>query len=104
MRTRLDKLEGVHPRLIEAVKSITYAMAELRIEVAVVEGVSTKATHRRRSDGHGYAVRMAFRINGEPSIDPALPWWGLLAEMARSQGLRSMADPSLLELPCELLH
>lgn len=102
--TRLDKLRGVHPRLVEAVKRITHACHELGIEPVVVEGVSDTPAHKKRADGFGYSVRMGFRINGEPSIDSTLPWWGLLAEMARSQGLRTFVEPPHLELPSELLQ
>ena len=98
------KLDGIHPQLVEAVKSITYAMADLRIDVVVIEGVSDKPAHKKRSDGWGYSVRMGFLVNGERSTDPALPWWGLLAEMARSQGLRTFVEPPHFELPSELLH
>jgi hypothetical protein len=102
--TQMENLHDIHPRLIEAVKRISYACHELGIEPVVVEGVSTTPAHRKREDGFGYAVRMGFRVNGQPSIDPALPWWGLLAEMARSQGLRTFIDPPHLELPSERLH
>jgi hypothetical protein len=104
MTRRMDNLQDVHPRLVEAVKRMIHACHELGIEPVVVEGVSATPAHRKRSDGYGYAVRMAFRINGQPSIDPTLPWWGMLSEMARSQGLRTFVEPPHFELPSELLH
>lgn len=104
MTRRFDNLQDVHPRLVEAVKTIIYACAELRIDAVVVEGVSKTPAHQKKSDGYGYSVRMGFRINGQPSIDPTLPWWGLLSEMARSQGLRTFVEPPHFELPSELLH
>ena len=102
--TKIAKLEGVHPRLIEAVKNITFALAYLRVDGVVIEGVSDKPAHKPRKDGVGYAVRYGFLIDGEPSTDRNLPWWGLLVEMAAAQGLRRMADPAQLELPHEFIH
>lgn len=102
---QIEKLRGVHPRLIEAVKSILFALAYLRIDGCVIEGVSLKPAHKPRgADNWGYSVRFGFLINGEPSTDPRLPWWPLLSEMAASQGLRRMADPAQLELPHEFIH
>jgi hypothetical protein len=100
----MTALADLHPRLIEAVKSILYAMSDLRIEACVIEGVSDKPAHRKRDDGFGYSVRLGFLVGGAKSTDPTLPWWGLLAEMARSQGLRTFVDPPHFELPPELLH
>lgn len=104
MSTKIAKLEGIHPRLIEAVKNITFALAYLRVDGVVVEGVSDKPAHRPGADGFGRCVRYGFLIDGEPSTDSRLPWWGLLVEMAAAQGLRRMADPSLLQLPCDYIN
>lgn len=86
--TRLDKLHGLHPRLVEAVKRITYSCHELSVGIdpVVIEGVSSTLNHRKRKDGYGYSVNVALAANGELRSGEFLPW-ALLGEMARSQGL-----------------
>lgn len=110
---RLAKLEGVHPRLIEVVKRLGYAMNELGFHVVVTDGVRTvaqqralyakgrtapgplvtnadgvakRSNHQPHADGWGHAVDLCFMDeHGAPSWDAACPW-RLLGEMAKSQG------------------
>ena len=111
--TRIEKLQGVHPKLIEAVKRILYAMNELGYHMVVTQGWRSaeeqaalyargrtvpgvivtnadgtvkRSNHQAKSDGYGHAVDLAFVVNGEPSWDESLPW-RLYGEMAKSQGL-----------------
>jgi peptidoglycan L-alanyl-D-glutamate endopeptidase CwlK len=111
--SRIEKLIGVHPRLIEAVKRICYAMHELGFALIVTDGARTveqqaalyaqgrtkpgpivtnadgllrKSNHQTKDDGFGHAVDCGFLVNGQPSWDAHLPWT-LFGEMAKSQGL-----------------
>jgi peptidoglycan L-alanyl-D-glutamate endopeptidase CwlK len=111
-KSRLDKLQGVHPRLVEAVKRICYAMHELGFALVVTDGVRTlkrqqelyaqgrttkgpivtyadgvrsKSNHQLKADGFGYAVDLVFLDkDGKPSWSELHPW-DLLGAMARSQ-------------------
>lgn len=94
--SRVEKLNGVHPRLIEIVKAIVYAMNELGYHMIVTDGVRTvaqqqalyakgrtvpgsivtnadgvvkKSNHQSHSDGFGHAVDMCFMDdNGTPDV------------------------------------
>lgn len=112
--SRIEKLVGVHPRLIEAAKRIVYAMNDLGLHMIVTDGartaeaqallyakgrtapgaivtnadgVANKSNHQSHPDGFGHAVDMCFVVNGQPSWDEHLPWelYGLMAE---TQGLK----------------
>lgn len=112
MRSRIEKLAGVHPRLIEVVKRICFAMHELGFDMIVTDGVRTvaqqqalfaqgrsqpgavvtnadgivkKSNHQPHADGLGHAVDMCFLVDGQPSWDEHLPW-ALYGAMAKSQG------------------
>lgn len=109
----IDKLAGVHPMLVEKVKRILYASAELGFPMLVTDGLRTDAeqaalyakgrtapgsivtnadgvkkrsNHQAKADGFGHAVDCCFLVNGRPSWDQKLPW-ALYGEMAKSQGL-----------------
>jgi peptidoglycan L-alanyl-D-glutamate endopeptidase CwlK len=111
--SRIEKLKGVHPQLIEAVKRILYAMNELGYHMVVTagwrsaedqaalyakgrtlpgpivthaDGAVKTSNHQAKADGFGHAVDLAFVVNGLPSWDESLPW-RLYGEMAKSQGL-----------------
>jgi peptidoglycan L-alanyl-D-glutamate endopeptidase CwlK len=114
----VTKLEGVHPELVEKVKRILYAMAELGHPMVVTDGPRTRAqqaelyaqgrtkpgkivtyadgvtslsNHQIKSDGYGYAVDIAFLVDGKPSWAEHHPW-RLYADMAKVLGLRAGAD------------
>jgi peptidoglycan L-alanyl-D-glutamate endopeptidase CwlK len=118
MPTKIDKLQGVHPRLIEAAKKIIFAGHELGYDLIVTDGLRTteqqvrlyaqgrtspgkivtfcdgvrkKSNHQAKPDGFGHAVDMCFRINGQPSWDDSLPW-RLLGEMAKATGCKWGGD------------
>lgn len=133
--TKIDKLQGVHPRLVEAVKKITFAMHELGLDVMITSGLRTteeqvrlyaqgrqtagpivtycdgvrkKSNHQAKPDGFGHAVDFAFRVNGQPSWDDALPW-PLLGHMAKAVGCKwggdwETPDRPHVELPQEFIH
>lgn len=109
----MDKLAGVHPRLIVAVTRILNAMAELGFPMLVTDGVRTAAqqqalyaqgrggpgkivthtdgvvkrsNHQLKDDGFGHAVDCAFLVDGKPSWDDAHPW-ALYGAMAKALGL-----------------
>lgn len=109
----MTKLEGVHPELVEKVKRILYACAELGHPMMVTSGVRTDAeqqalyaigrtkpgrrvtnldginkrsNHQTKADGYGHAVDCAFLVNGKPSWAEHHPW-ALYGLMAESQGL-----------------
>lgn len=115
---RLEKLAGVHPRLVDAATRICLAMDALGFRMMVTDGVRTtakqqalyaqgrtapgaivtntdgvikKSNHQPKADGLGHAVDMAFVVNGLPSWDPSLPWF-LYGAMVRSLGLRWGGD------------
>lgn len=112
--TEIRKLAGVHPRLIEKVKRILYAMAELGVPMLVTDGLRSDAqqqalfakgrtapgkkvtnadgirkrsNHQAKADGFGYAVDCCFLKDGQPSWDNAHPW-RLYGEAAKALGLR----------------
>lgn len=94
--SRVEKLAGVHPRLVEVVKRICYAMNELGFHVVVTDGVRTTAqqqalyakgrtapgamvtnadgvdrrsNHQPHTDGLGHAVDIAFmQDTGTPLV------------------------------------
>ena len=109
----IAKLDGVHPRLVEAVHRILDAMHALGLQMLVTDGVRTTAqqqakyaqgrttpgkivtqvdgvrkrsNHQTKADGFGHAVDLCFMVDGAPSWDAGLPW-RLYGEMAQSQGL-----------------
>lgn len=112
--SRIEKLQGVHPRLVECVKRILYAMNELGLHMLVTDGVRTtaqqkalyaegrtaggrivtnadgvekKSNHQAKADGFGHAVDLAFAdANGQPTWSETMPW-RLYGEMAKSLGL-----------------
>lgn len=123
----MTKLEGVHPALIEKVKRILHAMAELGYPMLVTDGVRTAeqqaalyaqgrttpgkivtyakvSNHQPKTDGFGYAVDCAFLVDGKPSWDDKLPW-RLYGEAAKSQGLiwggdwKRLVDRPHIEMP-----
>lgn len=124
--TKIEKLQGVHPKLIEAVKRILYAMNELGYHMVVTagwrsaeeqaalyargrtqpgaivtnaDGTLKKSNHQAKSDGFGHAVDLAFVVDGQPSWDESLPW-RLYGEMAKSQGLTWGGDwKSIVDKP-----
>jgi peptidoglycan L-alanyl-D-glutamate endopeptidase CwlK len=114
----VTKLEGVHPKLVEKVKRILFALAELGHPMIVTDGPRTRAqqaelyaqgrtkpgkivtyadgvtslsNHQVRSDGFGYAVDCAFLVKGKPAWPEDGPW-KLYGEAAKSQGLRWGGD------------
>jgi hypothetical protein len=111
--SRIQKLAGVHPRLVEAVKRICYAMHDLGLQMLITDGARTvemqralyakgrttagaivtnadgvtkRSNHQVKADGFGHAVDCCFLVDGKPSWDEKLPW-ALYGEMAKSQGL-----------------
>lgn len=109
----IQKLVGVHPRLVEAVQRILDAMHALGLHMLVTDGVRTteqqmalyaqgrdapgrivthadgvrrKSNHQAKEDGYGHAVDLCFVVDGHPSWDDRLPW-RLYGEMAKAQGL-----------------
>jgi peptidoglycan L-alanyl-D-glutamate endopeptidase CwlK len=105
----VTKLEGVHPALVEKVKRILHAMAELGHPMVVTNGVRTQAeqdalyaqgrtkpgaivtyakvsNHQPKADGFGRAVDCAFLIDGKPAWPEKAPW-RLYGEMAKALGL-----------------
>lgn len=109
----MNKLTGVHPKLISAVQRITYAFHELGAELMVTDGVRTeeqqaalyskgrstpgaivtnadgvrkRSNHQTHADGLGHAVDLCFVVDGKPSWDTSLPW-DLIGAMARQQCL-----------------
>jgi peptidoglycan L-alanyl-D-glutamate endopeptidase CwlK len=114
----VSKLEGVHPELVEKVKRILFALAELGYPMVVTDGARTLAqqqslyaqgrtkpglrvtdadgvtslsNHQVRSDGYGRAVDCAFLINGKPAWPETGPW-RLYGEAAKALGLRWGGD------------
>lgn len=87
----LQRLEGVHPQLVEIVKRAIQRTAE---DFTVVEGLRTperqrelvatgksqtvNGLHLRQADGYGYAVDLA------PLVGGAIPWdeWARFKELA----------------------
>lgn len=112
--SRIAKLQGVDPRLIEIVKRICYAMNELGFHMIVTDGVRTtaqqqalfaqgrsqpgvivtnadgivkKSNHQPRADGLGRAVDMCFLdAAGQPSWDAKRFPFRLYGEMAKALG------------------
>jgi peptidoglycan L-alanyl-D-glutamate endopeptidase CwlK len=111
--SRIHRLVGVHPRLVEAVKRICYAMHELGFAMLVTDGVrttaqqqalyaqgrsaagaiitkadgvTTRSNHQAKADGFGHAVDLCFLVDGKASWNEQLPW-ALYGAMAKSQGL-----------------
>ena len=109
----ITKLEGVHPVLVEKVKRILHASAELGHPMLVTDGVRTeaqqqalyakgrtapgkkvtnadgvraKSNHQVKADGFGHAVDLAFLADGKPSWAEHHPWM-LLGAMAVALGL-----------------
>lgn len=109
----IEKLRGVHPRLVAAFARISYALAELGHPVIVTDGVRTleqqralyaqgrsapgkvvtnadgvtkQSNHQPKADGFGHAIDCAFLVDGQPSWDDSHPW-RLYGEAAKSQGL-----------------
>lgn len=133
--TPIAKLEGVHPRLIASITRILYAMNELGFSMLVTDGVRTtaqqqalyrqgrsapgkivtncdgiksKSNHQAKEDGFGYAVDLAFLVDGHASWDEVMPW-DLYGAMVRSQGLiwggdwrTALRDRPHAELPVNL--
>ncbi len=110
----IPKLDGVHPRLVEAVERVLSAMSDLGFLMIVTDavrsieqqqalyakgrtapgpivtnadGVRHLSNHQAHGDGFGHAVDCTFIVDGKPSWDDSLPW-RLYGEMAKSQGLR----------------
>lgn len=97
-----NKLEGVHPALVEKVKRIQAAMAALGFPMVVTagrrtvaeqqalyaqgrtkpgaivtnaDGVTHRSNHQEKSDGFGHAVDLAFVDGaGQPSWAEHWPW------------------------------
>lgn len=87
----LQRLEGVHPQLVEIVK---LAIQRAAVDFTVVEGLRTperqrelvaagksqtlNGLHLRQADGYGHAVDLA------PLIGGAIPWneWARFKELA----------------------
>lgn len=109
----IAKLEGVHPRLVEAVQRILLAMNDLGLRMLVTDGVRStaeqeakyaqgrttpgkivtqadgllnKSNHQAKLDGFGHAVDLCFVVNNVASWADEMPW-RLYGEMAQSQGL-----------------
>jgi peptidoglycan L-alanyl-D-glutamate endopeptidase CwlK len=106
----MNKLEGVHPELIDKVHRILMAMNALGHPMVVTDGVRTaeeqhalyeqgrtkpgkivtnadgyakKSNHQPHEDGLGHAVDLAFvDANGRPTWDDKMPWatYGACAE------------------------
>lgn len=108
-----NKLEGVHPSLVDKVTRILCAMAELGHPMMVTDGVrslkaqralyaqgrtkpgkivthadgvSVKSNHQPKADGFGHAVDCCFLVDGKPSWAEAHPW-RLYGEMAKALDL-----------------
>ena len=104
-----DKLAGVDPHLITAIKRILAAMDAFGYPIMVTDGVRTtaqqqalwrkgrtepgaivtykdgvkdKSPHQVHEDGFGHAVDCCFVVNGKPSWDARLPWkvYGAMGE------------------------
>lgn len=87
----LQRLEGVHPQLVEIVK---LAIQRTAVDFTVVEGLRTperqrelvgagksqtlNGLHLRQADGYGHAVDLA------PLVGGAIPWneWARFKELA----------------------
>lgn len=107
------RLEGCHPDLIRKVGGIIADLKGHGYNVAVVEGVRTRARqlalwrkgrvprwnkklqvtwtlnsrHFRQRDGYGHAADLAFIDKGKFSWDAALPWY-LIGRSAEAHGLK----------------
>lgn len=95
--SRIEKLVGVHPRLVEAVKRICFAMNELGFHMLVTDGARTvemqralyaqgrttpgnivtnadgvtkKSNHQTKADGYGHAVDLCFMDDHGTPADP----------------------------------
>ena len=109
----LDKLAGVHPRLIAVVTRMCEAMAILGFHLLVTDGVRTteqqkalyakgrtapgsivtqldgerkRSNHQVKADGYGHGVDCCFLVNEKPSWAESNPWQ-LYGAMAKAQGL-----------------
>jgi peptidoglycan L-alanyl-D-glutamate endopeptidase CwlK len=114
----MKKLEGVHPELVEKVKRILFAMAELGHPMIVTDGPRTReqqralyaqgrtapgkivtyangvtslSNHQVKADGFGHAVDCCFLRDGKASWAEDHPW-KLYGEAAKSLGLRWGGD------------
>jgi peptidoglycan L-alanyl-D-glutamate endopeptidase CwlK len=111
----MNKLEGVHPELVEKVQRVLAAMAALGYPMVVTDGVRTaaqqhalwqqgrekpgpivtnadgvvkKSNHQPHEDGFGHAVDCAFvDEHGQPSWDDKWPW-ATYGACAQALGLR----------------
>jgi len=97
----LQRLEGVHPQLVDVVK---LAMQRTAVDFTVVEGLRTperqrelvdagksqtlNGLHLRQADGYGHAVDLA------PLVGGAIPW----NEWARFKGLADVVKACAAEL------
>jgi peptidoglycan L-alanyl-D-glutamate endopeptidase CwlK len=113
-----DRLTGVHPTLVMAVRKILIAMKFIGRPMMVTDGVRTlqkqqalyaqgrtapgkivtnadgiliRSNHQAKGDGWGYAVDLAFLRDGKPSWAEDHPW-KLYGEMAKALGLRWGGD------------
>jgi peptidoglycan L-alanyl-D-glutamate endopeptidase CwlK len=125
------RLVGVHPSLVERVARVLDAMAALGHPMLVVDGrrtadqqaslyakgrtkpgaivthadgVRMRSNHQAHTDGFGYAVDLAFLVDGRASWDIAQPWqaFGACAEaLGLTWGGRwtRLADLPHVELP-----
>lgn len=110
----MDKLAGVHPKLVIAAHAIMDAMRTLGHPMIVTDGVRTlarqqelyaqgrttpgvivtntdgiihKSNHQPHDDGYGYAVDMTFLDrDGKPTWSDSCPW-DLYGAMVRVLGL-----------------
>lgn len=129
MTTSADKLDGLHPTLIDAHNKLTAAFANLGFVLVPIEGVRSaerqaelyakgrtapgpvvtnarpgEGPHERHEDGFGHALDYGFRDARRPALglwDKDYPW-RLLGEMARVLGLRWGGD--FRSLPGDLGH
>ena len=125
----MTKLDGVHPVLVEKVKRILHASAELGHPMIVTDGVRTlaqqqalyakgrtapgkivtkadgvraKSNHQVKGDGFGHAVDCCFLVDGKATWEGP---WDLYGAMARSLGLtwggdwKRFVDRPHIELP-----
>lgn len=122
----MNRLDGVHPHLVDRVTRMLHAMAELGFPMMVTDGVRTqaqqqalyaqgrtapgkivtnadgmtrKSNHQPKADGFGHAVDCCFLVDGKPSWDATLPWF-LYGAMAKALGLTWGGDwKSIIDKP-----
>jgi hypothetical protein len=109
----VNKLAGVHPKLVDASDRIRAAMRELGWEMMVTDGVRTvadqaalfakgrtapgrivtkadgvvhRSNHQLHDDGYGHALDHTFVVDGKPTWAENMPW-ELYGCMVKALGL-----------------